>query len=281
MEPSTMRTVPGPRGAGWVALLASLAAAPAALGAPGHGNSGATITASFADSCRDFTAHSSKDISYVEFHYVDGAVVKDETINRPDYAVDGGPGGEIDFTRVKSGTTIEEFACEPANAAPTALLEIQTPPVDQTFGHCYEATGTLIALVCEQSAPRTAWTNNSQVPVVSDTEPGVFYWGCGFFTPPSQCGMTMTFRGTGSTDPDGDIASWSLDFGDGTSVSGTWSAPPAAVTHLYVPSNESPLGCVRGDFVDGLCRVTLTVTDSAGQTDSQTLIMGVIGQNLD
>jgi hypothetical protein len=54
------------------------------------------------------------------------------------------------------------------------------------------------------------------------------------------------------------------------------------VTHLYVPSNESPLGCVRvGDFIDGLCRVTLTVTDSAGQTGSQTLIMGVIGQILD
>jgi hypothetical protein len=46
----------------------------------GGSNSAATITASFADSCRDFSAHSSKDISYVEFHYVDGDVVKERRL---------------------------------------------------------------------------------------------------------------------------------------------------------------------------------------------------------
>jgi hypothetical protein len=50
------RTIP-------VAHLAWLAAAPLALAVPGGGNSAATITASFANSCRD--------------HYVGGGVVKE------------------------------------------------------------------------------------------------------------------------------------------------------------------------------------------------------------
>src|SRR5687768_8375575 len=98
-----------------LAILAWLAAAPAALAVPGGGNSAATITASFADSCRDFAAHSSKDISHVEFHYVETRVVKDETINSHDYAVDGGAGDEIDFATVKSGTTRQDFDCVQSN----------------------------------------------------------------------------------------------------------------------------------------------------------------------
>ena len=34
----------------------------------------------------------------------------------------------------------------------------------------------------------------------------------------SLCQVTYTYRGTSSTDPDNDIVSWSIDFGDGTSV---------------------------------------------------------------
>lgn len=93
-----------------VAILAWLVAAPAALATPGRGRSAATITASFADSCRAFAAHSSKDISHVEFHYVDGRVVKDESISSHDYAIDGGAGDEIEFAIVKSGTTSEPRA---------------------------------------------------------------------------------------------------------------------------------------------------------------------------
>ena len=38
--------------------------------------------------------------------------------------------------------------------------------------------------------------------------------------------FTISFRGTSSSDPDNDIASWSIDFGDGTSASGSWSTDP-------------------------------------------------------
>ena len=269
-------TVPG---AGWVALLAWLSAAPAALAVPGTGNSAATITGSFADSCRDFAAHSSKDISFVELHYAGGGVVKDENINSPDHAIDGGPGDEIDLALVKSGTTIEEFACVPTNTAPEALLEIQTPPVDQVLGHCYDFSD---GLICEQSIPRTAWTGTAQIPDNGDGEPDFFQWGCGGFSDFSQCSLTMRFRGAGSSDPDGDIASWSLDFGDGTAVSGAWNAPPTEVEHVYPGDLLTGIDCVGVvGTVTNVCVITLTVTDSAGQSDSDTMPMIFLNQSPD
>jgi hypothetical protein len=249
-----------------VAILALVVAAPAAQ-EPSRGNSAATITAAFADSCRDFTVHSSKDISYVELHYLTGPVVKDETVNSPDHAVDGGAGDEIAVATVKSGTTIEEFACVPSNRAPTALLEIQTPPFDQTLGGCYPFFAG--GLACESSTPRTAWTNNSQVPDSGGSQSGVFVWVCGDpFPCPADRGSVVTVRGIRSSDPDGDLTTWTLDFGDGTSVSGTWSNPPVEIAHDYrngVTRCAGPLGT---------CLVTLTVTDSAGQSDSDVIAMG-------
>jgi hypothetical protein len=238
-----------------VALFAGLAAAPAALATPGGGQSAATITASFADSCRDFATHSSKDISHVEFHYLDGRVVKDESISSPDHAIDGAAGDEIEFAIVKSGTTSEQFDCVRSNGAPTARLEIETPI-------CFDFWGG--GLACEQSDPPTVWTRTSDVPDVGGSDSGLFHWVCGFVSDPSLCSYTFTFRGTGSSDPDGDIASWSLDFGDGTSVSGNWgTAPPTEVEHEYP----------REQAYFGLFVITLTVTDSAGQSDSDVLRM--------
>jgi hypothetical protein len=267
--------------AAWLAIPAWLAGAAPALAVPGNGKCSATITGSFADSCRDFAAHSSKDISYVTLHYVDGRVVKHERINRHHYAIDGAPGDEIDFARVKSGTTIEEFACEPANTAPTARLEIETPPVDQVLGHCYDYYD---GLICEQSIPRTAWTGVAQIPDIGAGQPGAgqpgfFQWGCGGFSDPSLCSFTVRFRGTGSSDPDADIASWSLAFGDGTSITGTWSAPPAEVAHAYPLGRE---GCAGGaNSVSNVCVITLTVTDTAGQSDSDTMLMIFLDQSPD
>jgi hypothetical protein len=214
--------------------------------APG-GNSAAAITGSFTDACRDFAAHSGKDISHVEIHYADGRVVKDESTTTPDYAIDGGAGEEIAFAIVKSGTTRERFDCARANTPPTAILEINGP--------CGQfADGTLS---CDIDQPRSAWT-------WSRPGNGFVLWGCN----DSQfCEGKPTdpgFRGTGSTDPDGDIVTWSIDFGDGTSTGGSWTTdPPSQLVHQYPPFpdvvNFSPVV------------VTLTVTDASGQTDSDTL----------
>ena len=118
-----------------VATLAWVGAADAKRSSRGP----AMIAGSFSDGCRDFTAHATKlylhrdkDISYVEIHYADGRVVKDETVDSPDYSLDGAAGDEIHFAIVKSGTTSERFDCVQENSPPTARLEIKTPPVTTT-----------------------------------------------------------------------------------------------------------------------------------------------------
>lgn len=93
-----------------LALVAALACTAGAEGAP-SANSAATITGSFAASCTDFEAHSSKDVSHLEIHYADGVVVKDETIDSPDFSIAGEAGDVIEFALVKSGTTEERFDC--------------------------------------------------------------------------------------------------------------------------------------------------------------------------
>jgi len=62
--------------------------------------------------------------------------------------------------------------------------------------------------------------------------------------------LTVTFDGSGSTDPDGTLSSWAWSFGDGTSSTG------AATTHLY----STP----------GTYTASLTVTDDAGASSTTT-----------
>lgn len=100
-----------------LALIAMLAWAVAAEAA-GTGNSAATITASFGDSCGDFAAHSSKDISHVEIHYADGRVLKDESVDGQGFSLDGVATDAIASVIVKSGTTAEAFGCESGPVAP-------------------------------------------------------------------------------------------------------------------------------------------------------------------
>lgn len=252
------------------ALVGTLVWTGSAVAKPG--SSAATITGAFADGCRDFSSHATKvgsqqgkDISYVEIHYADGRVVKNETVNRPDYSLDGAAGEEIDVAIVKSGTTTESFPCVRENHPPIALLEINSPPVDLTLEHCFYFLG----LTCIQSAPRTNWTGSSEVPDVNGV-PGVFHWGCDQVL----CPFTVTFRGTSSTDPDNDITSWTIDFGDGTSTGGDWRTnPPGEVTHDYTNYFGT---CVGVGSSSGICPVTLTVTDAAGQSDSETIPMGFL-----
>jgi PKD repeat protein len=71
-------------------------------------------------------------------------------------------------------------------------------------------------------------------------------------------GETVTFDGTGSSDPDGSIASYSWNFGDGNS--GTGPSP----THTYTSA--------------GMFNVTLMVMDDIGATDSAASTADIVAQ---
>src|SRR5829696_7154665 len=182
--------IAGSRGTALAAVVSALGlalVAPVAAGGVPEPRSPAAITGSFADSCRDFAAHSSKDISHVEIHYVDGRVVKDESTVTSGYAVDGGEGDEIDFALVKSGTTREMFTCPRTNRPPTALLEIRTP--DSPNCHVFFESG----LDCDQAAARTTWKSSSDFPTDpnpvsgSTVEAGNLLWGCRDSSPAGGC----------------------------------------------------------------------------------------------
>jgi hypothetical protein len=246
-----------------LAALACFAALQDAAAAADGSNSAATISAAFADSCRAFIAHSSKDISHVVLRYADGRVVKNESIGGPDYEIEGGAGDVLQAAIVKSGTTSQPFECAPANRPPAARLEIKTPTGNSLEG-CFDFFAG--GLMCEQSTPRVAWRSADSIPDGGGGASGLFHWGCGFLTDRSLCSFEMSLRGIGSTDPEADIAHWTLDFGDGSSLAGSWfTDPPIEAVHDYSSAYASG-ACMP-------CVITLTVTDSAGQSSSMSLRM--------
>ena len=215
------------------------------------GNGATTITGSFADACRDLAVQSGKDISHVEIHYAGGRVVKDETINRRVFSIDGGIGDEIDFAIVKSGTTRQTLTCPRSIEPPTAILEIQTPPLAGCLYFPWPEYPT-----CRADDPRTDWSRQPDGTI-----------GFLFLAPYPEATRTFVFRASSSTDPDSDIATWSIEFGDGTSTSGAWATEaPTTVVHVYSVSS----------LFTGLQTVTLTVTDAAGHSDTETMTLAAI-----
>jgi PKD repeat protein len=115
------------------------------------------------------------------------------------------------------------------------------------------ADARFVAFASEASDLVAGDTNGTRDVFLASTAPGdpppppnappvaAFTFTCG--------GLTCTFDGSGSSDPDGTIASHAWDFGDGTTVSGT------TVSHTYAAADTYS--------------VTLTVTDNGGATGAQ------------
>lgn len=87
------------------------------------------------------------------------------------------------------------------------------------------------------------WTGNVVVPAGPNVSPTASFT--------STCsGLSCSFDGTGSTDPDGSVIGYSWTFGDGGAASGS------TASHVYT--------------TPGTYSVTLTVTDDSGATNSTT-----------
>jgi hypothetical protein len=80
----------------------------------------------------------------------------------------------------------------------------------------------------------------------------------------SSTSHAYCFRGTNSTDPDNNITTWSIDFGDSTSTGDQsfTGNPPTSVTHTYGGTSTYT--------------VVLTVTDAGGLTSTDTLTIEIV-----
>jgi PKD repeat protein len=122
-----------------------------------------------------------------------------------------------------------------------------------TPSHTYAAPGTYtVALtVTDNNGATNTTTHQVTVPAVPASQPKANQPPHASFvlTPPGTAGsLQITVDGSGSSDPDGTIASYAWNFGDGTSATG------ASTTHTYAAA--------------GTFTVTLTVTDNQGATSS-------------
>ncbi len=108
--------------------------------------------------------------------------------------------------------------------------------------HTYGALGTYtVTLTVTDNQGATGTVSNPIVITVPNQLPTASFTSSSNF-------MTASFDGTASSDPDGTVASYAWDFGDGTT--GTGATP----SHTYT--------------VDGTYTATLTVTDNQGGTGS-------------
>ena len=120
-----------------------------------------------------------------------------------------------------------------------------TTATGATPSHAYTTAGPkTVTLTITDSDGQTNTTTNT---VTVDELPSV-----AFTSSPSNPGVgaTVSFDGSTSNDPDGTIASYAWDFGDGTTATG------ATPSHAYTTA--------------GTKTVTLTITDSDGQTNTIT-----------
>jgi len=116
-----------------------------------------------------------------------------------------------------------------------------------TPSHAYASGGvfTITLTVTDSDNLQDTATTSASVADASGTQPPVANAGGPYS---GKTGMGIQFDGSGSNDPDGTIASYDWDFGDGNGTSG------ATPVHTYA--------------APGSYTATLTVTDDTGRSDS-------------
>ena len=122
--------------------------------------------------------------------------------------------------------------------------------------HTYSATGTYVAVLTVTDNSGLTDTDQVTISVGVDSAPTAAMTA----TPTSGTApLTVNFDGSGSSDPEGPIASYAWAFGDGATATGV------TTSHIYNAA--------------GTYTATLTVTDSSGQTNSAQSVITVSGSS--
>ncbi|MFI7589619.1 PKD domain-containing protein [Spongisporangium articulatum] len=129
-----------------------------------------------------------------------------------------------------------------------------TTDAGATASHTYAAPGTYSVklTVTDNDNAKTSVTHDVVTTLPPNQKPAAAFTS-------TATNLSVAFDGTASTDPDGTIASYAWDFGDG----GT--STQAAPTHVFASG--------------GTYNVALTVTDNRGGTDTQTQAVTVSAAN--
>jgi PKD repeat protein len=172
---------------------------------------------------------------------------------------------------VLSSTPTASFSYTPANPAAESAVQFTDESLsasgitawswdfgdgatstDQHPSHIYASAGSYSVLLLVSEADGDASTTSQDVVVAPPNQPPVADAG---FDQAANEGVSVSFDGSGSTDPNGTIVSYTWSFGDGGAGS------EATTNHTYADN--------------GIYTVTLTVTDNNGATDTDTLVMAV------
>ncbi len=133
-----------------------------------------------------------------------------------------------------SDGTIQSFDWDFGDGSPHAIGE--------TASHTYAQDGTYtVTLAVTDNRGATSTLSKDVTAVVPNVAPAASFTS-------SSNGLTASFNGLGSSDPDGTIASYAWDFGDGQTDTG------ASPSHTYA--------------AEGTYTVSLTVTDNDDATNS-------------
>ncbi|WP_298459553.1 PKD domain-containing protein [uncultured Cellulomonas sp.] len=119
-----------------------------------------------------------------------------------------------------------------------------------TVSHPYAAAGTYTVRLTVTDAAGATGTATRQVTVTAPTTPPPANVAPTAVIAATTADLTASVDGSGSSDPDGTIASYAWEFGDGATATG------ATVSHPYAAA--------------GTYTVRLTVTDAAGATGTAT-----------
>jgi PKD repeat protein len=124
--------------------------------------------------------------------------------------------------------------------------------VDQHTSHTYASAGIYKVSLLVSEADGDTSTATQDVVVAPPNQPPIANPGSDHA---ANEGASVSFDGSGSTDPNGTIISYSWSFGDGSVGSG------ATTTHTYADN--------------GVYTATLTVTDNNGSTDTDTVVITI------